>query len=94
MLLRLAQIQAAYALDRPQKIALGDNTAVFSVFIEHRQRRIAGAFHAFHRLPQRIVRFDIGAHRLRRQEKKNIHASASLCLYIISYWAAEGVTIL
>ena len=82
MLLGLAQVHHAQALDRPQQIALGDDAAVFAALIDHGQRRVAGMLHPLHGLPQGIPGFDIGAHRLRRQKKQNVHASASLLIGI------------
>ena len=95
MLLRLAHIHHAQTLARPQKVALGDDTAVFSVFIEHRQRRKPRMLHPFHRLAQRIAAVDIGAHRLRRQKKEYVHMQdVPPPVHILSQMTAEGVTIL
>ena len=80
MLLGLAQVHHAQALERPEQVALCNNATVFPALVQYGQCRIAGMLHPFHRLPQRVVGLYIGAHRLRRQEKENIHASASLYL--------------
>ena len=69
MILGLPEVHNAKALDRPEKVSLGQNAAVPAVFIENRQGGIAGVFHTFHRLTQGAAVVDIRAQRLRCQEK-------------------------
>ena len=78
VVLGLAQVHDAQALERPEKVTLGQYAAVAAVFIENRQSSIAGIFHTFHRLTQGGAGFNVGTQRLRRQEKQNVHVSGLL----------------
>lgn len=78
VVLGLAQVHDAQALERPEKVTLGQYAAVAAVLIENRQSGIAGIFHTFHRLTQGGAGFNVGTQRLRRQEKQNVHVSGLL----------------
>ena len=69
----LPDVHDAEPLERPEQIALGDDALIVPLRVEDGQRGIAGVFHALHRLPQRGIRVDIGAHRLGRQKEQDIH---------------------
>ena len=71
--LGLPDVHDAEPLERPEQIALGDDALIVPLRVEDGQRGIAGVFHALHRLPQRGIRVDIGAHRLGRQKEQDIH---------------------
>ena len=71
--LGLPDVHDAEPLERPEQIAFGDDALIVPLRVEDGQRGIAGVFHALHRLPQRGIRVDVGAHRLGRQKEQDIH---------------------
>lgn len=72
------QVHDAQALERPEKVTLGQYAAVAAVLIENRQGSIAGIFHTFHRLTQGGARLQCRNTAPSASGKTDVHVSGLL----------------